>query len=339
MFSILFLFISSLIIPLLLNLLKKKNFLSSQTGDSHQKVANNYNSTLAGGVIIVFYFIYILVFSDLDKLIIPLIFIFLIGFLSDINILKSPILRLFLQIIVILFSVIYLNLEILTSRIVILDAILQIRLFNIIFTTFCILILINGFNFIDGLNSLASGYFLLIFLVLLKLNFLDFAQISIHHSYFIIYLIVFIAILNFTNKVFLGDSGAYILGLVSSVLMILLQHQYNNISPFFIVLILWYPSYENLFSIIRKLKFKKDPKKPDTHHLHQLILNYVELKFKKEKHISNNISSFLILFYNSIILLLSTFHIYNSYIQILLIVLNITVYTLIYFLLFRIKKN
>ena len=86
MFSILFLFISSLIIPLLLNLLKKKNFLSSQTGDSHQKVANNYNSTLAGGVIIVFYFIYILVFSDLDKLIIPLIFIFLIGFLSDINI-------------------------------------------------------------------------------------------------------------------------------------------------------------------------------------------------------------------------------------------------------------
>ena len=36
------------------------------------------------------------------------------------------------------------------------------KILNLLFTTFCILIVINGSNFMDGLNTLAAGYCLLI---------------------------------------------------------------------------------------------------------------------------------------------------------------------------------
>ena len=34
-------------------------------------------------------------------------------------------------------------------------------IFKLIFTSFCILILINGSNFMDGVNTLCGGYFLI----------------------------------------------------------------------------------------------------------------------------------------------------------------------------------
>ena len=40
--------------------------------------------------------------------------------------------------------------------------------------------------------------------------------------------------------------------------------------PSLIVLFLWYPCYENLFSIVRKFKFNRSPMDPDKNHVHLL---------------------------------------------------------------------
>ena len=52
-----------------------------------------------------------------------------------------------------------LELKIVSSRVFFFDNLLQNIGFNILFTSFCLLILVNGSYFIDGLNGLSYGNF------------------------------------------------------------------------------------------------------------------------------------------------------------------------------------
>ena len=97
------------------------------------------------------------------------IFIFLIfmnGFLSDIQILKSANLRFVIQTVLVLFAVTILNKYVESVRLSFLDDLLKNNYFRLFFTSFCILIVINGTNFIDGLNTLVIGYYLIIFMII-----------------------------------------------------------------------------------------------------------------------------------------------------------------------------
>ena len=46
-----------------------------------------------------------------------------------------------------------------------------------------------------------------------------------------------------------------------------LLSEFASLSIFYNI-ILWYPCFENLFSILRKIKFKKSAAEPDTKHFH-----------------------------------------------------------------------
>ena len=62
-----------------------------------------------------------------------------------------------------LFLIVYFgNLNINDLRIDFLNEILKNRLLNVSLTIFCLAILLNGTNFIDGLNGLAVGYYILL---------------------------------------------------------------------------------------------------------------------------------------------------------------------------------
>ena len=104
---------------------------------------------------------------------------------------------------------------------------------------------------------------------------------------------------------FLGDSGSYILGFIFSVILIETYNLNNNFSPFFIILLLWYPCFETLFSILRKNIIKKSPMSPDINHFHQLIFLFIKKKFKFNLLYSNIISANIINLYNAIIFIIS----------------------------------
>ena len=55
--------------------------------------------------------------------------------------------------------------------------------FNIFFTVFCLAILLNGSNFLDGLNGLISGYYLMSISSLLILENLYGKYIVINHNF------------------------------------------------------------------------------------------------------------------------------------------------------------
>lgn len=313
---------------------KKKKLLLNYTGDRHQSFSNQKNIPLIGGIFLILPLILInyqnIVYSIL------LILIFLLGFLSDQKILISAKKRFLLQIILVFFSVIFLDLEILTSKLILFDYFLKNHVFNIFFTAFCLLILINGSNFIDGLNGLLLSYMTFVIFILLKLGLLN--EFSIKYD-FINYLILFtiiIILLNLCNYLMLGDAGAYILSFFVGYLIIKCHISNPNISPYFFITLLWYPCYENLFSIIRKLKSKLSPLIPDNNHLHQLIYIRFKKKIIRSQLIANNISSLIISLVNFIIILISSLNPYSSFYQIKLIIFSMFLYSIVFMI---IKKR
>lgn len=310
-----------------------KKFLISETGDEHQKFASKINTPLTGGILIFMSLIYLL-----DKLeIFFLLFsfmIFVLGILSDMKFFRSAKLKLFLQILIIIFFVILSETQIIDTRVYLLDKLLTNTYFNYVFVIFCILIVVNGSNFFDGLNTLSIGYYLLISALLFNLNFNQEIYIDNFLLINLIFVLTITFILNLLNKVFLGDSGSYLLGFIFAIFLINIYKQNTHISPFFIILLLWYPSFELLFSIIRKGTLRRSALEPDSNHLHQLFYYYLKKKNSLKIFPANLISANLINAYNLIIFLISLNNITNTQIQLILILLNLMTYTVIYLRLF-----
>ncbi len=76
--------------------------------------------------------------------------------------------------------------------------------------------------------------------------------------------------------IFLGDSGAYLIGFWTATVSILIVSRNSEISPWFALLINAYPIWETLFTIYRR-KFHqgKSPGHPDSLHFHSLIFRRI----------------------------------------------------------------
>ena len=339
--NIILIFFSSVLVLIFINyFLKNKNWILNSRGDKHQIFFSSKKVPLIGGVVLI---IFSLVYLNIEnyKVLIPFILIFLVGLVSDMKVINSPIIRLFAQVIII-----YLGIEILDTLIDytginVIDNLLLNKYFKICFTMFCILIVINGCNFIDGINISLTGYVLIVFIILKLLNMNGIILLSdLVNLDNLITVLVVILIFNTLNKIYLGDNGAYLLGMILSIYLIDVFFLNRNFSSFFIVNLLWYPSFEILFSIFRKIRFSRSPVKPDTNHLHQLIYSKIR-KVNNFKNLSNIVinsaTGFLIIIYNFFILLFLSNNIHDSQIQITTLIFNIFLYILVYSKLINLK--
>ena len=245
MFDILLLMFLTFIIAFLNFVFKKNNFLLSFTGEKHQIFASKEKIPLSGGIIILIsYFIFFTTYSKLLSIFI--ILIFAIGIISDVKVNFSPNIRLSLQFLIIILFLLLYDLKIENTRIIILDNLLKNQYLNYFFVSFCLLILINGSNLIDGLNTNVIGYYLIISILLLQTNFIsDLAFSKMQWILWTISLSI-VYIFNFLKKIFLGDDGSYILAFIYGIFLIEFYSNINYVSPFFIIAILWYPCFELL---------------------------------------------------------------------------------------------
>ena len=335
--SLLLIFFCFIFVFLINNFFKNKNWLLSHSGDIHQKFVEKNSIPLTGGIYLSFLFSFILFKIGFNYTIIFIYLFLFLGIASDNKIIKSPKVRLLLQTIIIMFFVYFNNLEIINSRIVIVDKLLELKIFNYLFVVFCLLILINGSNFVDGLNGLLIGYFIIISVILLKLNFFSFYNFNeqVLKIYFL--MLFFIFFMNLANKLYLGDSGVYVISVFYGFLLINFHINFPLISPYFFILLLWYPCFENLFSIIRKFRLKRSPISPDTKHLHQLLFYFLKKKNSFKDITNNNLSSILILGVNIVIFLISISDIYSTNLQILSLIFSIFLYVISYVFLFSFK--
>lgn len=156
-------------------------------------------------------------------------------------------------------------------------------LVSIFFTIFLIITLINGFNLIDGVDGLASGIGII--------NSLFFGVWFLSSNHYTLSVLCFslagslIAYFIFNvfgkkNKIFMGDTGSMIIGLIVAVFTIMfLECEKPPVSPIrftaapalaFGCLVV--PLFDTLRVVILRIRNGKSPFKADRNHVHHNLL-------------------------------------------------------------------
>lgn len=240
-----------------------------------------------GGIIFILNFYFLLVYStyfeqtlfyelknkrEYFSLILLTFSFFLVGLYDD-KYKLDPYKKIFLSTIIILSTILInknlvienINLSFFEKRIFLGD-------FSLLFTVFCILLLTNALNFYDGINGQSLIFIIIIFSFLFFISGFNFFYLII------IIILLFLLILNFNNKLFMGDNGIYVL---SSTISFSLIYEYNfteNIifsdTIFFLLLI---PCIDLFRLIIERIVTGKNAFIGDRNHIHHLLINKINL--------------------------------------------------------------
>ena len=143
-------------------------------------------------------------------------------------------------------------------------------LIYVIIKSFYILLLINAFNFIDGLDGLCVGISIasLFFFSLSDLLFLD-TGMGVSAILLLFSLVGFVPFNAYPAKLYMGDAGSQTLGLSVAVFSIAYANEGVYMTPVFLLI----PVADVLFAVIRRLCVGKSPFKPDRAHLHHKLLD------------------------------------------------------------------
>ena len=313
-----------------------KDFLKPQA--FHQKPTGRAGGIAILSLFCLFIFFYFLIFDVFlkDYLTISLL-LFSLGFLDDIKIKINPNIRLVLMLTLLVFCINIFSIQITSSGLNFLNLWLTNNLFQTCFVLLCCLFIINGANLIDGFKGLLGIHFLLINSIFLIINLSNQNQnISIILFAQIIIVLSFL-LFNFPKaKIFLGDSGSYLLGALIAFNAIKTHELNLNISPFFYTSILFYLFYEVFFSFIRKTLKKKSPLKPDNFHLHMLFYQFL----KKSKNIftANYMTGLLINIMYFVLIVPSIYFQDNGIFSRYYFFFQIFFYTAVYKYLYNLKK-
>lgn len=314
-------------------LCKKNKILIDSKSFDHKKLINqNKDSFLLGGIFLIFFFMFQNNSFELIDICFFLI-LFLIGLGSDLNFLQNPKFRFFFQLVALILFVIFGQIKILDVRVDVINIILQNNLVNMFFCVFCLMILVNGMNFIDGINNNAILYSILISIALITINFIYNLNLKLDVILNFLIILIFLFFLNYYGTIFLGDSGSYLIGIFIGVFLIEFSNLNNQVSPYFIVLLVSYPCFEILFSILRRTFLKKKSYEPDHMHLHQILYKLLNEKINFN---TLNKQLFTSLIINSVIFIFFVLGILfykDSKYLIMLICLKVCSYIIFYILL------
>lgn len=162
---------------------------------------------------------------------------------------------------------------------------------SMVVTVFIIVAVINAINFIDGLDGLAAGIILISAASFLLYTW---RLMSNQHNYAISASLIAAVLIGICigflphninpAKIFMGDTGSQILGLMLSCSVLLVTGKIDPISanihtmPAFMPILLPFlvcvlPLFDMTFAIIRRIINGKSPFDPDRKHLHHRILD------------------------------------------------------------------
>ncbi len=275
---------------------------------------------------ITFIFIKISYLSLILPLLMGSLIIFLFSFYEDLKQSLSPYFRLSILFVGSFIFVFFSKLPDINISIILI--IKDYEIVKILLFILSLMLLMNGFNFIDGLNGLSSFNFISIMSSILYIGYCYNDDFIVNLSILIIVIAFFIFLLNFPfGKIFLGDSGSYVYALFSGALIIYLFERHSQLPTLLAMVILSYPITEILFSIFRKVYLKYSPLKPDVNHLHHLVFKRLQGNLKTR----NNIASLIMLPFCIMPFILTYFSVnYNLNDNFLKFIIYFIIYTLSY---------
>ena len=266
--------VTFVLMPFGLRIIRNLNFVDKP---NPRKVHNLETPTGGGVIVFIGILISLLVFSfNFSQYLtlslsyfLGLLIIFIMGLMDDKNDL-SPKVKLITQIIS---ATIFIALS---KQFIMLDFIDN-KFISILLTIFFIISVINAYNLIDGLDGLASGLAIITISSLVLLLDSDFKMIF----YSIIgILFAFLRRNSYPAKIFLGDTGSYMLGYSVAVLGVLIVNQsldYSLHSIYHILAVIFcigLPIIDTAYAFLRRLWHKENIFKADKKHIHHTLLSY-----------------------------------------------------------------
>ena len=158
------------------------------------------------------------------------------------------------------------------------DQLLAFPFLAILLIVLAISSLINAMNIVDGLNGLSIGSSLAMMLsvavVAFKVGDWEVVQFALTVSI----CLIGVALFNFPiGRMFMGDSGAYLMGGIVAFSVILISERNDDVSPFFGLLVIAYPFYELMRTMLRRIRATDvNVMAPDLEHLHSLIFTNLQ---------------------------------------------------------------
>ena len=188
--------------------------------------------------------------------------------------------------------------------------------FSFIFVLLASLVVINAFNYIDGIDGLSISISISAILYFIFLSDQDDQYVKL--LLYILYALIISFLLNLLPaksalKSFLGNSGSLFLGFLISFLMIFL-YKNENIHPSLLIWSCWLPVYDFLRVTIIRIYKKKNFLKKDNEHLHYKILKLFN---------GNQVKTLILINFFNILILLSGYMISTYYAKIYSLILYV----------------
>ena len=283
--SILFAFLTSLIITYVV--IPKVIFFADKfrlTDVPGERSSHKRSVPIFGGIAIFSGIIFSLLFwgklDSIQFILVSMIMVFFVGVIDDLLGL-SPYKKIIGQLIAILIAI-YLGKIQINSMHGVLGVYELPDIIATLFTVFVVIVITNGFNLIDGVDGLASGIG-----VIASLAFGVMAYLMNQTDMAIIAFSLLGALLAFLKynfhpaRLFMGDTGSLLVGMILSVLAINLIHSgvvtetihFPNKGPLIAIIFLATPLFDSLRVFVVRIIYGKNPLYAGREHIHHALLD------------------------------------------------------------------
>jgi UDP-N-acetylmuramyl pentapeptide phosphotransferase/UDP-N-acetylglucosamine-1-phosphate transferase len=209
---------------------------------------------------------------------------------------------------------------------------------SIPFTIFVVIVITNGFNLIDGVDGLAGGIG-----VISSFSFGVIALLMGQSDMAIVAFTLMGALLAFLKynlypaKIFMGDTGSLVVGLILSILAININRfglvaetiKLPNKGPLLVIAILAIPLFDSLRVFVVRVFKRKHPLSPGREHIHHTLL---DLGFGHKK------TSF-ILYFSAISIIVSSYFLLDVNVNIGIAILALISFILLYIPFYLLKGH
>ncbi|MBS1667877.1 MAG: undecaprenyl/decaprenyl-phosphate alpha-N-acetylglucosaminyl 1-phosphate transferase [Bacteroidetes bacterium] len=156
------------------------------------------------------------------------------------------------------------------------------EMFSLLLTYFAVIVIINSFNLIDGIDGLAGSLSMLSLSILgfyfLNVNLVPYSILAFSMAGSLMAFLIF----NFQPaKIFMGDTGSLLIGLINAILVIKFINVANtpnvkypiSSSPAIGFALLMMPLLDTLRVFAIRIFYRRSPFSPDRNHIHHLLLD------------------------------------------------------------------
>jgi UDP-N-acetylmuramyl pentapeptide phosphotransferase/UDP-N-acetylglucosamine-1-phosphate transferase len=173
----------------------------------------------------------------------------------------------------------------------------------IIFTALCVAFIPNAFNTADGANGLVAGTSALAFIAFISVAPHDLVPFLLAA---VVGCLVFLVFNLISGRFFLGDGGAYFLGVLAGLSLVVISND-SDVSVWWLLSLVFYPLADLIWSMFRRLREGTSPLNPDNQHFHNLLFAWFNAGNRSPMRANNYTGLFVVAVFSGVPFLLTIF--------------------------------